>query len=258
MLVLVVRKLQGLLGSTSRSLRRRTPRAAAPKRICLGIETLEGRDVPSHAAAVVVPHSESAIAVATHDAVLVSSHTHNIAAPAPAAHAPVPAAKPAPAHPAKPAPVGPAKPAPGHSPVAHPAPTPPLVGIPEPWLRIAPPTPPPVVHLPPPSLGWGPAFNPTTYIPKLCTTATFSGNMGANGYYSSFTIVGHNYATGTTIIISYAGGNDGAPYYKWTISANTQSPGNGSWGSEAIVYQPYYISGMPLSELYPEPPHGPG
>ena len=78
--------------------------------------------------------------------------------------------------------------------------------------------------IPGPGTGESPAFNPTDYIPELCTKATFSGIMGPDGHYSSFTIVGTNPATNTIVTISYATGTPfGSPVYYWSINIHDPS-----------------------------------
>jgi hypothetical protein len=124
-----------------------------------------------------------------------------------------------------------------------------LTAVPQPA-----PTPAPApIH---PSPGEGSGINPATYVPQLCTTATFSGIMGADGHYSSFTIVGHNPATGTTVIISYSTGTPyGSPVYHWAVTVESQTLGN--WGNAATVNQPYYVEFLPLPVTYQQPGYGP-
>jgi hypothetical protein len=273
---LLFEKLQRWISAFPRSRNRCAPQSAS-ERISLCIEQLEGREVPSHAVSsnillpvtthdVVVPavHQESAPVLESHDrealaspethhgTVSIPSHTivHALPPPVPAPHAP--AATPEPRR--IPPPI--AKPAP--------APTPAPPGYLDPGGRVnvgpAPaPSTPPVSGYRGPIEGSSPAFNPTTYVPTLCKTATFSGTMGTDGYYSSFTIVGHNPATGTTVIVGYVSGNNGSPWYKWSVSVETNPGtwGNGSWGSVAVVYQPYYQLGLPIAITYQQPPHGP-
>src|SRR5260370_120935 len=82
MLDLTIRKLRHLLGRLSRQWRRRTLQAVASKRSNLGIERLEGREVPSHsglaAALALVPHHATVLPspVAHHGGVLVPPHLH--------------------------------------------------------------------------------------------------------------------------------------------------------------------------------------
>jgi hypothetical protein len=99
-------------------------------------------------------------------------------------------------------------------------------------------------------------INPATFVPPLCTTATFSGTVGPDGHYSGFTIVGHNAATGTTVIISYIVGTPyGAPVYHWAVTVESQTLGN--WGNQATVNQPYYVDFLPLPVTYRQPGYGP-
>jgi hypothetical protein len=80
--------------------------------------------------------------------------------------------------------------------------------------------------------------------------------MGADGHYSGFTIVGHNPATGTTVIISYSTGTPyGTPVYHWAVTVYSQLLGN--WGNQCTVYQPYYADFLPLPVSYHQPGYGP-
>jgi hypothetical protein len=131
----------------------------------------------------------------------------------------------------------------------HPTPAPPTIGVPTPGPKPSP--------VQPPVGGHGSGVNPATYVPALCTTASFSGTLGPDGHYSSFTIVGHNPATGTTVIISYSTGTPyGIPVYHWAVTVESQLLGN--WGNQCTVYQPYYADFLPLPVTYHQPGYGPG
>jgi hypothetical protein len=158
----------------------------------------------------------------------------------------------------------PVEPAPiSHPTHATPTPTPSVPGpiTIQPWpLPVVPPQPAPKPVQPPilsPGSPGNSSFDPTRYVPELCTTATFSGTMGADGHYSSFQVIGHNPTTGTTVIVDYFTGTPyGVPVYHWDIVVNSTTYGN--WGNNATVYVPYYVTALPLPVTYREGTFGPG
>jgi hypothetical protein len=148
-----------------------------------------------------------------------------------------------------------------HSPAHPPAPPPPAHHVaPPPFdnVHVVPgPTPTPKPSpIQSPSPGYS-QINPATYIPEYCTSATFGGTMGSDGHYSSFQIIGHNAASGTTVIIGYSIGTPyGTPVYHWAVTVESRTYGN--WGSLATVSQPYYADFLPYPVSYHMPDFGPG
>jgi hypothetical protein len=268
----IYRRLERLLADLRKRRRLPSRRTRPATRAYLALESLEDRLTPSHpsmvlhatvpATKVAVPH-HTAAAVAAHEQLTNHNSPANEAARLAllkqmeqnAAHK----APPHPTPPAKPAPVHPAPSAPPRQNVPTPAPAP---GGPP---RIQPyPYPPPVMGNPPTpspsppihgSPGEGSPTNPAAYIPEYCTTATFSGNIGPDGHYTSFTIVGSNPATGTRVIISYIVGTPyGVPVYHWQVTV--ESPSMGNWGNQCTVNQPYYMDFLPLPVSYQQPDYG--
>lgn len=250
------------------SQQQRGRRRPTSRSVRLSLEDLEGRLTPSHVA-VVLPHeAASAVQTATakEEQAAAAAQEHAAAHSTPAdvearlaalaaEEAKLKATKPS--EPSIPAPIEPVRPAPAKPSPAPSSPKDPLPGGGGGVVDTPPPAPTPAPYRGPGTPVNNPGINPATYIPDLCTTASFSGTMGANGYYSSFTIVGHNTGTGTTVIISYNTGTPyGTPVYHWQVTVDSTTLGN--WGNQATVYEPYNLIFLPVAVTNHQPVYGPG
>jgi hypothetical protein len=209
---------------------------ASPRRTCLGVEQLEAREVLSHALPTLPKILENPLHNEPANQAERLTLLNDIASQA-RIHAPVAKpvlAPPKASHP--PTPSQPSIPLPIVVPVLPAPPVKPPITPPVPGHGTPP--------ISPPVPGYS-AFDPTTY--KLFPVSNFSGVVGPDGHYSSFSIVGSDPATGAGGVLSYIVGTPyGVPVYHWYFTAHDQA---GSYTTEATTSTGYWQDSSILNYL---------